>query len=55
MAAPLFGYLLTTQASFLVGQNVATRRRLRGAPPPPPRALHSFLHIQHAWQLFQFP
>jgi putative peptidoglycan lipid II flippase len=45
MAAPLFGYILTTQASFLVVQNVANT----GA------GYDSFSTYSYAWQLFQLP
>jgi putative peptidoglycan lipid II flippase len=48
MAAPLFGYIVTTQASFLVVQNVANTASVR-APSD------SFSTYTYAWQLFQMP
>ena len=50
MAAPLFGYVLTTQASFLVVQNVANAASVR-----PGAAYDSFSTYSYAWQLFQLP
>ena len=50
MAAPLFGYVLTTQASFLVVQNVANAASAR-----PGAAYDSFSSYSYAWQLFQLP
>lgn len=50
MAAPLFGYVLTTQASFLVVQNVANAASVR-----PGAAYDSFSAYNYAWQLFQLP
>jgi putative peptidoglycan lipid II flippase len=48
MAAPLFGYILTTQVSFLVVQNVANKAS--GAAP-----YDGFSTYSYAWQLFQMP
>jgi putative peptidoglycan lipid II flippase len=48
MAAPLFGYILTTQLSFLVVQNVANKAS--GAVP-----YDGFSTYSYAWQLFQMP
>jgi putative peptidoglycan lipid II flippase len=48
MAAPLFGYIVTTQASFLVVQNVANKASVN-APAD------SFSTYSYAWQLFQMP
>ncbi len=48
MAAPLFGYILTTQISFLVVQNVANAA-YRHAP------VDGFPTYSFAWQLFQMP
>ena len=45
MAAPLFGYILTTQVSFLVVQNVANTGT----------GYDSFSTYSYAWQLFQLP
>ncbi len=50
MAAPLFGYVLTTQVSFLVVQNVANAASMR-----PGAAFDSFSTYSYAWQLFQLP
>jgi putative peptidoglycan lipid II flippase len=50
MAAPLFGYVLTTQASFLVVQNVANAASTR-----PGATYDSFSTYSYAWQLFQLP
>jgi putative peptidoglycan lipid II flippase len=50
MAAPLFGYVLTTQASFLVVQNVANAASTR-----PGATFDSFSTYSYAWQLFQMP
>jgi murein biosynthesis integral membrane protein MurJ len=50
MAAPLVGYVLTTQASFLVVQNVANAASIR-----PGAAYDSFSTYTYAWQLFQLP
>ncbi len=50
MAAPLVGYVLTTQASFLVVQNVANAASTR-----PGAAYDSFSTYSYAWQLFQLP
>jgi putative peptidoglycan lipid II flippase len=50
MAAPLFGYVLTTQASFIVVQNVANAASVR-----PGAAYDSFSTYSYAWQLFQLP
>jgi putative peptidoglycan lipid II flippase len=50
MAAPLFGYVLTTQASFLVVQNVANAASVR-----PGATYDSFSTYSYAWQLFQLP
>ena len=50
MAAPLFGYVLTTQASFLVVQNVANAASTR-----PGASYDSFSTYSYAWQLFQLP
>jgi putative peptidoglycan lipid II flippase len=48
MAAPLFGYILTTQVSFLVVQNVANAA-WKHAP------YDGFPTYSYAWQLFQMP
>jgi putative peptidoglycan lipid II flippase len=48
MAAPLFGYILTTQISFLVVQNVANAA-WKHAP------YDGFPTYSYAWQLFQMP
>src|SRR5260370_22423914 len=48
MAAPLLGYILTTQISFLVVQNVANAA-YRHAP------VDGFPTYSFAWQLFQMP
>jgi putative peptidoglycan lipid II flippase len=48
MAAPLFGYIVTTQASFLVVQNVANKASINAGPD-------SFSTYSYAWQLFQMP
>jgi putative peptidoglycan lipid II flippase len=48
MAAPLFGYILTTQVSFLVVQNVANAA-WQHAP------YDGFPTYSYAWQLFQMP
>src|SRR6266568_1904380 len=48
MAAPLFGYILTTQVSFLVVQNVANKAS--GTVP-----YDGFSTYSYAWQLFQMP
>ncbi len=45
MAAPLFGYIVTTQVSFLVVQNVANTSV----------GYDSFSTYSYAWQLFQLP
>jgi putative peptidoglycan lipid II flippase len=48
MAAPLFGYILTTQISFLVVQNVANAAYRHAA-------YDGFPTYSFAWQLFQMP
>ena len=48
MAAPLFGYIVTTQASFLVVQNVANKASVNAGAD-------SFSTYSYAWQLFQMP
>jgi putative peptidoglycan lipid II flippase len=48
MAAPLFGYILTTQASFLVVQNVANAAQNHSSSD-------GFSTYSYAWQLFQMP
>ena len=48
MAGPLFGYILTTQASFLVVQNVANAASNRVG-------YDGFPAYSYAWQLFQMP
>jgi putative peptidoglycan lipid II flippase len=48
MAAPLFGYIVTTQASFLVVQNVANKASVKAGSD-------SFSTYSYAWQLFQMP
>jgi putative peptidoglycan lipid II flippase len=48
MAAPLFGYILTTQISFLVVQNVANAAYQHAAND-------GFSTYTYAWQLFQLP
>jgi putative peptidoglycan lipid II flippase len=48
MAAPLFGYIVTTQASFLVVQNVANKASVTAGAD-------SFSTYSYAWQLFQMP
>ena len=48
MAAPLFGYVLTTQVSFLVVQNVANAAQQHSA-------YDGFPTYGFAWQLFQMP
>jgi putative peptidoglycan lipid II flippase len=48
MAAPLFGYVLTTQVSFLVVQNVANAAQRHSA-------YDGFPTYGFAWQLFQLP
>jgi putative peptidoglycan lipid II flippase len=48
MAAPLFGYIATTQASFLVVQNVANKASVSAGAD-------SFSTYTYAWQLFQMP
>jgi putative peptidoglycan lipid II flippase len=50
MAAPLFGYVLTTQVSFLVVQNVANAASVRAGA-----SYDSFSTYSYAWQLFQMP
>ena len=50
MAAPLFGYIVTTQVSFLVVQNVANAASTR-----PGASYDSFSTYSNAWQLFQLP
>ncbi len=50
MAAPLFGYILTTQVSFLVVQNVANTASVH-----PGASFDSFSTYSYAWQLFQLP
>jgi putative peptidoglycan lipid II flippase len=50
MAAPLFGYILTTQLSFLVVQRVAN-----AASVHPGASYDSFSTYSYAWQLFQLP
>jgi putative peptidoglycan lipid II flippase len=50
MAAPLLGYVLTTQVSFLVVQNVAN-----AASTHPSARFDSFSTYSYAWQLFQMP
>jgi putative peptidoglycan lipid II flippase len=48
MAAPLFGYIVTTQVSFLVVQNVANKASVNVGSD-------SFSTYSYAWQLFQMP
>jgi putative peptidoglycan lipid II flippase len=48
MAAPLFGYIVTTQVSFLVVQNVANKASVSAGSD-------SFSTYSYAWQLFQMP
>jgi putative peptidoglycan lipid II flippase len=48
MAAPLFGYILTTQVSFLVVQNVANAAWRHAQAD-------GFATYTYAWQLFQMP
>jgi putative peptidoglycan lipid II flippase len=48
MAAPLFGYIVTTQVSFLVVQNVANKASVSASSD-------SFSSYSYAWQLFQMP
>src|SRR6202035_5852145 len=48
MAAPLFGYIVTTQVSFLVVQNVANKASVSATSD-------SFSTYSYAWQLFQMP
>jgi putative peptidoglycan lipid II flippase len=48
MAAPLFGYIVTTQASFLVVQNVANKASVGASSD-------SFSTYTYAWMLFQMP
>jgi putative peptidoglycan lipid II flippase len=48
MAAPLFGYILTTQVSFLVVQNVANAAYRHAS-------YDGFPTYSFAWQLFQMP
>jgi putative peptidoglycan lipid II flippase len=48
MAAPLFGYIVTTQVSFLVVQNVANKASVSASSD-------SFSTYSYAWQLFQMP
>ena len=48
MAAPLFGYILTTQVSFLVVQNVANAASTHVS-------YDSFSTYTYAWMLFQMP
>ncbi len=48
MAGPLFGYILTTQASFLVVQNVANAASVHNPAD-------GFSSYSYAWQLFQMP
>jgi putative peptidoglycan lipid II flippase len=48
MAAPLFGYIVTTQVSFLVVQNVANKASVNAGSD-------SFSTYSYAWQLFQMP
>jgi len=48
MAAPLFGYIVTTQVSFLVVQNVANAASVHAGSD-------SFSTYSYAWQLFQMP
>jgi putative peptidoglycan lipid II flippase len=48
MAAPLFGYIVTTQVSFLVVQNVANAASVQAGSD-------SFSTYSYAWQLFQMP
>jgi len=48
MAAPLFGYILTTQVSFLIVQNVANAASNHVA-------FDSFSTYTYAWMLFQMP
>jgi putative peptidoglycan lipid II flippase len=50
MAAPLFGYILTTQVSFLVVQNVANT-----ASTHHHFTYDGFSTYTYAWQLFQLP
>jgi putative peptidoglycan lipid II flippase len=50
MAAPLLGYVVTTQVSFLVVQNVAN-----AASVHPGASFDSFSTYSYAWQLFQMP
>jgi putative peptidoglycan lipid II flippase len=48
MAAPLFGYILTTQVSFLVVQNVANAAYQHAS-------YDGFSTYSYSWQLFQLP
>jgi putative peptidoglycan lipid II flippase len=48
MAAPLFGYIVTTQVSFLVVQNVANAAYQHAS-------YDGFSTYSYAWQLFQLP
>jgi putative peptidoglycan lipid II flippase len=48
MAAPLFGYIVTTQVSFLVIQNVANKASVSAGSD-------SFSTYTYAWMLFQMP
>jgi putative peptidoglycan lipid II flippase len=48
MAAPLFGYIVTTQISFLVVQNVANKASVGASSD-------SFSTYTYAWMLFQMP
>jgi putative peptidoglycan lipid II flippase len=48
MAGPLFGYILTTQVSFLVVQNVANAASVHNPAD-------GFSTYSYAWQLFQMP
>ena len=48
MAAPLFGYIVTTQVSFLVVQNVANAAYQHAS-------YDGFPTYSYAWQLFQLP
>ena len=48
MATPLFGYIVTTQVSFLVVQNVANKASVTANSD-------SFSTYSYAWQLFQMP
>jgi putative peptidoglycan lipid II flippase len=51
MAAPLFGYIVTTQVSFLVVQNVANAAGTAAGKLSP----DNFATYTYAWMLFQLP